>query len=256
MTNEAKVDQAIELNTRFAALDTVERLRLLCQEVGGRVVFTTSFGIEDQALTHLIFTADLPIDVVTLDTGRLFPETYAVWTATEARYSQRIRAVYPRHEALEALIADQGIDGFYLSVPARHACCDVRKVEPLKRALAGAKVWITGLRASQSAGRASVEFVSFDAAHDCIKANPLLDWDRDDLVAFVERERIPVNALHAKGYPSIGCAPCTRAIKPGEPERAGRWWWENEDQKECGLHVDESGRFVRSAPVAAEGPFR
>jgi len=256
MANDQSADQAIDLNKRFAALDTVERLRLLCQEVGGRVVFTTSFGIEDQALTHLIFTADLPIEVITLDTGRLFPETYAVWSETEGRYSRRIRAVYPRHEGLEALIADQGIDGFYLSVPARHACCDVRKVEPLKRALAGATVWITGLRAGQSAGRSMIDFVSFDSAHNCIKANPLLDWDRDDLVAFVEREKIPVNALHAKGYPSIGCAPCTRAVKPGEPERAGRWWWENEDQKECGLHVDESGRFVRSAPVAAEGPFR
>ncbi|MDF2115005.1 phosphoadenylyl-sulfate reductase [Roseiarcaceae bacterium H3SJ34-1] len=256
MTNEASLDQAINLNERFAALDTVERLRLLCREVGGRGVFTTSFGIEDQALTHLIFTADLPIEVITLDTGRLFPETYAVWSETEGHYSRRIRAVYPRHEGLEALIADQGIDGFYLSVPARHACCDVRKVEPLKRALAGASVWITGLRAGQSASRSAIDFVSFDAAHNCIKANPLLDWDRGDLVAFVEREHIPVNALHAKGYPSIGCAPCTRAIKPGEPERAGRWWWENEDQKECGLHVDESGRFVRSAPVAAEGPFR
>ena len=257
MANEKLIDRAIDLNGRFSALDAVGRLRLLCNCVGTRIVFTTSFGIEDQALSHLIFTADLPIDVITLDTGRLFPETYSVWSETEARYSRRIRAIYPRNEALEALIADQGVDGFYLSAPARHACCDVRKVEPLKRALAGANVWITGLRAAQSAGRSHVDFVTLDAGHGCLKANPLLDWDRDTLVAFVTRENIPVNALHAKGFPSIGCAPCTRAVKPGEPERAGRWWWENEDQKECGLHVDESGRFVRAATSASvEGPFR
>ncbi|HEV2570485.1 MAG TPA: phosphoadenylyl-sulfate reductase [Beijerinckiaceae bacterium] len=252
-----RITLAAHLDESFRALDTLERLRLLCDEVGGRIVFTSSLGIEDQALTHLILANDLPIEVVTLDTGRLFTETYKVWAETEARYGRRIRAYYPRHDALEELVAHQGIDGFYDSVAARHACCDVRKVEPLKRALEGASVWITGLRAGQSAGRSAVGFVAFDSGHGVLKANPLLDWERERLTDFIAENHVPVNALHAKGFPSIGCAPCTRAVAPGESERAGRWWWENEDQKECGLHVDESGRLVRAkAPAVAEGPFR
>ena len=235
----------------FRDLSPAERLTLLRRSVQGRIVFTTSFGLEDQALTHWIFGSGLDIAVVTLDTGRLFPETYALWSETEQRYGKRIRGVYPRGEALEELVADQGIDGFYLSVEARKACCGVRKVEPLRRALGGVSAWVTGLRADQSTNRLGMELVSFDPSYGLIKANPLLDWSRDALFSFVKENGVPLNPLHERGFPSIGCAPCTRAIRPGEPERAGRWWWEDEARKECGLHVAEDGRLTRAAPQEA-----
>lgn len=240
-----------DLTARFAGLSALERLRALRETVAGRIVFTTSLGLEDQAITHLIFSNGLAIDVVTLDTGRLFPETYTVWAETEARYGCRIAPVYPRHDALEALVAGQGIDGFYRSVEARRACCGVRKVEPLVRALAGAGAWVTGLRAEQSAHRTALAFASWEARHGLMKANPLLDWTRAEVEAFVSEHDVPVNALHAQGFPSIGCAPCTRAVVSGEPERAGRWWWETEGKQECGLHVGADGRLVRFAPAAA-----
>lgn len=226
-----------------------ERLARLRRTVLGRFVFTTSFGIEDQALTHVIAGAALDIEIVTLDTGLLFPETWQAWRETEKRYGLRIRAVYPERPDLEALIDEQGVDGFYRSVAARQACCDVRKVRPLARALEGASAWITGLRASQSAGRQTIPFVAFDETHGLIKANPLLDWSREAVVDFTTRNAVPVNALHARGFPSIGCAPCTRAVAPGEDERAGRWWWENSG-KECGLHIGAGGRPVRAAQTS------
>ncbi|HEX2136773.1 MAG TPA: phosphoadenylyl-sulfate reductase [Microvirga sp.] len=217
----------------------VARLTSLCRSVDGRLVFTTSFGLEDQAITHAIFEAgaDSRIDLVTLDTGRLFPETYDVWARTEERYGRRIAAVVPQQASLEALVAEQGINGFRQSVAARMACCSVRKVEPLRRALAGAAAWITGLRAEQSLNRARVAVVEPDETHGLIKVNPLADWNRQDLHRYVVDNDIPYNALHDRGYPSIGCAPCTRAVRVGEPERAGRWWWEQEMKKECGLHL-------------------
>ena len=240
---------AESLQAKLPSLSAAQRLKLLRAEIPGRLVLTTSFGVEDQALTHLIVEADLDIELVTLDTGRMFPETYDVWRQTEQRYGRRVRAFYPDGGALEALVAAQGVDGFYESVAQRHACCDVRKVQPLARALAGAQGWATGLRASQSQNRAGMEFASFEAARGLIKANPLLDWTREETAEFCRSHDVPVNALHAKGFPSIGCAPCTRAVAPGEDERAGRWWWELSD-KECGLHVDAQGRLVR----AAKGP--
>lgn len=230
---------AQDLNDSFAGLKPAERLRLLTERLPGRIVFTTSLGIEDQMLTHLIFREKLAIDVVTLDTGRLFPETYALWQQTEETYGRRIKAKYPQAEALEALIDDQGINGFYFAPEMRKACCGVRKVEPLNRALAGANAWIAGLRRDQSANRESMEFVSADHGRELVKANPLFDWTRAEIAAFCAENGVPVNALHAEGFLSIGCAPCTRAIRPGEVERAGRWWWEDETRRECGLHVDD-----------------
>ena len=200
-------------------------------------MFTTSFGLEDQVILHHICQAGLDIDVVTLDTGRLFAETYTVWEETERRYGRRIRAIYPHHAALEDLIAAQGINGFYHAKEARTACCDARKVEPLKRALAGAQGWITGLRANQSADRAKVGFAVAEPERNLLKFNPLIDWSREALEEFAAAHEVPINALHEKGFLSIGCAPCTRAVRPGEPERAGRWWWEDGSKKECGLHV-------------------
>jgi phosphoadenosine phosphosulfate reductase len=220
----------------FASLDLVNRLAKARRAIAGRLVFTTSFGLEDQAITHAILSRDLPIDIVTLDTGRLFPETYAVWSATEARYGRRIRAFYPERASVEAFVAQHGIDGFRTSIAARQVCCAVRKVEPLGRALDRASGWITGMRAEQSSERATTPYAAVDAARGLIKLNPLLDWSRERVVAFVHEHVVPHNSLHDAGFLSIGCAPCTRAVMPGEPERAGRWWWEQEDKKECGLH--------------------
>jgi phosphoadenosine phosphosulfate reductase len=227
---------AQRLAAGFATLDLNDRLTAARREIAGPIVFTTSFGLEDQAIAHAIFTQDLPIEVVTLDTGRLFPQTYAVWSETEARYGRRIRALYPERRAVEGFVAEHGIDGFRASIEARQACCGVRKVEPLGRALAGAAGWITGVRAEQSWERTTTPYAALDAARGLIKINPLLDWLRERVVAYVREHAIPYNPLHDQGFLSIGCAPCTRAVRPGEPERAGRWWWEQDDKKECGLH--------------------
>jgi phosphoadenosine phosphosulfate reductase len=234
------LDGTVEaLNAAFPQLSPLERLRHLRETVPGRIVFTTSLGIEDQMLTHLIFSETLKIEVITLDTGRLFPETYSLWQETEDKYGRRIKAKYPQAEALEELIDDQGINAFYFAPELRKACCGVRKVEPLNRALAGASAWITGLRRDQSANRESMEFASADVGRGLVKANPLFDWTRPEIAAFTARHGVPVNSLHGQGFLSIGCAPCTRAIRPGEVERAGRWWWEDETRRECGLHVDD-----------------
>ena len=237
---------AAQLNASFQVLDPVARLVLLRERVEGPLVFTTSFGLEDQALTHLIVRSGVDVSFVTLDTGRMFPETYGVWTATEQRYGIRIRGFCPDTVSVEALIETQGIDGFYNSKAARSACCGVRKVEPLGRALRGATGWITGLRADQSAARRTMDFVSYDPSRDLLKANPLFDWSRERIAVLAANEHVPVSPLHARGFLSIGCAPCTRAVAPGEPERSGRWWWENETAKECGLHLTADGRLVRA----------
>jgi phosphoadenosine phosphosulfate reductase len=242
---------ADRLNEAFAKTDLAGRLRLLRETLPGKIVFTTSLGIEDQALTHAIRTEGVDVEISTLDTGRLFPEAYDVWAATEEKYGFRIKAFFPQAEAVQALVEDQGVNGFYFGVDMRKACCGVRKIEPLARALAGAQGWIAGLRGDQSEHRSGLRFVEFDAARGLIKASPLLDFSRDDVVAYTKAHEVPVNALHAKGFLSIGCAPCTRALKPGEPERAGRWWWESEDKKECGLHVAADGAMLRAKETVA-----
>ncbi len=212
------------------------RLRSITNHIPGRVAFSTSLGIEDQAVFAAIATADLPFDVFTLDTGRHFPETLETLEATEARYGRRIRITFPVAAEVEALVARDGIMGFRNAIENRKACCDIRKVRPLNTALAGANGWITGLRRDQSAGRAHVPFAEWDAAQGLIKLNPIADWSLATLEAYIKDNAVPINALHRQGFPSIGCQPCTRAIRPGEDIRAGRWWWENEDGKECGLH--------------------
>jgi phosphoadenosine phosphosulfate reductase len=228
--------RAAELSASLAGLAPANRLAQFCAAVDGRIVFTTSFGLEDQVVLHHLCAAGLDVDIVTLDTGRLFPETYATWEETERRYGRRIRAIYPRQDALEALIATKGINGFYQAREARLACCDVRKIEPLARALAGAGAWITGLRADQSAHRRGVRLVEADHDRSLLKLNPLYDHMRNAVQNFAREHAVPLNPLHERGFLSIGCAPCTRAVRPGEPERAGRWWWEDDRRKECGLH--------------------
>lgn len=242
------LDAALEMEG-----DVVARLRMIAKAIPGRIAFSTSLGLEDQALLHALAESGIDVDVFTLDTGRHFPETLEALDLSTLKYGRKvgaIRVTAPQAEAVETLVARDGVFGFRGSIEARKACCDVRKVQPLNRALAGAAVWLTGLRRGQSQGRAAVQFASFDAAANLIKINPLADWSLDWLEAYVAENKVPVNALHSQGYPSIGCQPCTRAIAPGEDVRAGRWWWENEDGKECGLHapnapvVSTNGRAV------------
>jgi sulfate adenylyltransferase large subunit/phosphoadenylyl-sulfate reductase (thioredoxin) len=242
--------RAARLGSSFIDLSPAERLARFRREVDGRIVFTTSFGLEDQVITHWLCEQGIDIDIATLDTGRLFPETYELWAETERRYGRRIRALYPQYTNLEALVDKFGINGFYDSREARTACCHVRKVEPLNRALAGAQAWIVGLRADQSDHRRGTDLVTVDGDRGLLKLSPLFDWTREAVHAFATEHAIPINRLHVKWFASIGCAPCTRAIAPGEPERAGRWWWEQEDKKECGLHitsVDGAPRIARPA---------
>jgi phosphoadenosine phosphosulfate reductase len=235
------------LNEVFSRLDVPARLALLAGGMSGPIVFTTSFGLEDQALTYLIVQSGIDCRFVTLDTGRLFPQTHLVWAETEQRYGIRVEAFHPRSEALASLVKKDGINGFYHSIDARHACCGVRKVEPLNRALQGAAAWLTGLRADQSDNRQGLDFVSFDTDRQLLKVNPLLDWSRDKVADLIHDQNVPYNALHDQGFLSIGCAPCTRAVEPGEPERSGRWWWEQEETRECGLHLTPDGRLVRKS---------
>ena len=233
----AAASDAAALDRRLAGIASLEdRLREITRSIKGRVTFSTSLGLEDQAILHAIATSGVPIDVFTLDTGRHFPETLETLEASEQRYGVKIRVMAPDAREVEELVARDGIFGFRLAVENRKACCEVRKVRPLKRALAGASGWVTGLRRDQSAGRAAVPFAAWDADHSLVKVNPIADWTLEQLEVYIAEHKVPVNPLHAKGFPSIGCQPCTRAIKPGEDIRAGRWWWENEDGKECGLH--------------------
>ena len=241
----------------MAGLDLKGRIALIEATVPGRLVFTTSLGIEDQALTHAVAMNKGRTEIVTLDTGRLYPETYDTWTETESAYGIRIQAYAPEREAEERFVREEGINGFRQSVSARQACCGFRKVEPLGRALAGAAGWLTGLRAGQSANRADTPLAEADEARGLIKINPLADWSRTDVDRFVADNYIPYNVLHDRGFPSIGCAPCTRAIKVGEDERAGRWWWEQASKKECGLHIHTPEADIEPGqePAAFETPI-
>jgi phosphoadenosine phosphosulfate reductase len=232
-------DQAAGLDRRLAGIAALEaRLAEIGRTAPGPVAFSTSLGLEDQAVLHAIAHSGAKHHVFTLDTGRLFPETIETIVLSEQRYGLRIRAVAPVAGDVEALMARDGVMGFRLSIDARKACCDVRKVRPLRRALTGAGSWVTGLRRSQSTGRGGVPFAAWDVEYGLVKINPLADWGLDRLESYVAANDIPVNPLHARGFPSIGCQPCTRAIRPGEDVRAGRWWWENKDGKECGLHAN------------------
>lgn len=224
--------------------EPAEALAWIAETWGEKAVFSTSFGMEDQVVTDLIFSRNLPIRVFTLETGRHFPETHRVWQATLERYGKPIEAFAPQAEAVEALLK-QGPFTFQTSVEARKACCQVRKVEPLGRALAGARIWITGIRSGQSVTRSNLEPVEWDGGHGVVKFHPLLDWTVEQVETSIRENGIPIHPLHAKGYPSIGCEPCTRAVAPGEDLRAGRWWWETPEQKECGLHLVD-GRLVRA----------
>jgi phosphoadenosine phosphosulfate reductase len=226
-----------DISYKISRLKIPESIALLASQAGGPLVFSTSFGLEDQAITHILATEELPVEIFTLDTGRLFPETYSTWTSTLARYQVPIHAYYPNPDQLQSFITENGPNAFYDSLANRKQCCHIRKVEPLQRALKGKAVWIDGLRAAQSAQRSNLTTLEWDEVNGIIKYHPLLHWSNEALQQFINDNNIPYNPLHDKGFVSIGCAPCTRAIKDGEDFRAGRWWWENNDQKECGLHA-------------------
>ncbi len=201
------------------------------------LAMASSLGAEDMVLTDLIFKNHLPVDIFTLDTGRLPEPTQRLMARVQETYGQRIRVVFPETAAVEALVAQQGVNGFYHSMAARQACCAVRKVVPLGRALIGKKAWLTGLRREQSPTRAALLEEAWDADHGLTKFSPLARWTREEVWEYIETHRVPYNALHDQGFASIGCGPCTRATQAGEDERAGRWWWEHPETKECGLHV-------------------
>jgi phosphoadenosine phosphosulfate reductase len=230
------MDSSEKILQDIKGLGIVESLEHLVKTFPAEVIFSTSFGWEDQVISHIIFKNNLPIKVFTLETGRLFPETYYVWNRTIEMYGKPIHAYYPDTEAVEKMVSTKGPSSFYESVENRKECCGIRKIEPLKRAIAGNSCWITGIRAEQSLNREHMDPVEWDDANQIIKFHPIFDWTLDQVKVYIRENNIPYNPLHDKGFPSIGCAPCTRAVKEGEDFRAGRWWWEDQDKKECGLH--------------------
>jgi phosphoadenosine phosphosulfate reductase len=225
------------LRGRVSGMVPVEAIRFLAKEFPNKVTFSTSFGWEDQAISHMIFTNDLPVKVFTLETGRLFPETYYVWNRTLETYGKPIHAYYPDAHAIQEMVSKKGPNSFYESVENRKECCAIRKIEPLKRALEGMSIWITGIRAEQSVNRQDMHSVEWDEGNGLIKFHAIFDWTLDEVKEYIKVNHIPYNPLHDKGFPSIGCAPCTRAVAEGEDFRAGRWWWEDQSKKECGLHA-------------------
>ncbi|MCJ8327943.1 MAG: phosphoadenylyl-sulfate reductase [Campylobacterales bacterium] len=226
-----------ELNKQFKDSSPEDVLEYFLKEYRDLAALSSSFGAEDQVLTHMMLEIDKNAHIFTLDTGRLHPETYSVMDTTNLKYGTKVKVFFPKTEDVQNLYLTQGINGFYESIENRKTCCFIRKIEPLKRALKPLKVWITGLRADQSITRESLNIIEFDEANDVIKVNPLLLWNEKKVWDYIKENKVPYNKLHDQGYPSIGCAPCTRPVKAGEDIRSGRWWWENPEHKECGLHI-------------------
>jgi phosphoadenosine phosphosulfate reductase len=226
-----------ELSTLLQGKSIEDSLKTLVHLFPEEVVFTTSFGIEDQVITHKIFTENIPIKVVTLDTGRLFPETYKVFSETVLRYNKKIDVYFPDYKDVEKMVTEKGPLSFYDSKEDRLECCRLRKVIPLNRALKGKDVWISGIRAEQSDNRGQMQDLEYDALKGLYKFYPLFNWSFSDVEKFIKAFNVPYNELHDKGFPSIGCEPCTRAVIKGQDFRSGRWWWENDGPKECGCHL-------------------
>ena len=226
-----------KLNQQFAPLSLEEAFETLSTLGFKNIAFSTSLGQEDQVLTDVIFKNNHPIKVFTLDTGRLFEQTYDVLDKTLEKYNKSISSFAPDNDELEALLDSKGPYSFYDSIENRKECCSIRKINPLQKALKGIDLWITGLRASQSNSRSTLSFFSYDDAFGLPKFNPLVNWTLEEVENYLEQNNVPQNSLHKKGFVSIGCEPCTRAVKPGEDIRSGRWWWE-ESKKECGLHLN------------------
>ena len=235
MMNTAEI---AALNEELQEADPKQILKRCAELFKGNLAFASSLGFEDQLITHFIATEKLPIGIFTLDTGRLFPETYDLIEITNARYKINIRVMFPDAKDVEEMVNSKGVNLFYESVENRKLCCYIRKTKPLIRALEGLDAWVTGLRREQSVTRVNMQIVEWDAMHGLVKINPLLKWTAKEVEDFVRRENIPYHKLHDQGFPSIGCQPCTRAVKPGDDIRSGRWWWELPEQKECGLHKE------------------
>ncbi|WP_432712104.1 phosphoadenylyl-sulfate reductase [Pedobacter sp.] len=231
--------QLTEIAAIIKDLAPVDVLRYFTSQYPGLVTFSTSFGWEDQVVTDLIFKNDVPIEVFTLETGRLFPETYYVWNRTLEIYQKPIHAYFPQTASVQAMVNAKGPSSFYESVENRKECCHIRKIEPLKRALQGKKIWVTGIRAEQSVNRHDMTNLEWDEQNQLLKYHPLFDWSLEQVKVYIKENNVVYNTLHDKGFPSIGCAPCTRAVAPGEDFRAGRWWWEDQSKKECGLHATQ-----------------
>jgi len=238
------MDSEFELASQYAkdleSFTIQDSLRFLWEKFPHQINFSTSFSLEDQVITHEISESQFNIGIFTLDTGRLFPETYSTWERTINRYALTIKAYYPEAPSLEEFVERNGPNSFYQSVDLRKQCCHIRKVIPLNKALVNTKVWISGLRSDHSEQRKDLKILEWDSNHQVYKFYPVFFWTENELRKSINSHGIPYNILFDKGFPSIGCAPCTRAIKPGESMRAGRWWWENPDQKECGLHETQS----------------
>lgn len=224
------------LNENLSKLGTDEILGQCVESFGDKIAFASSLGLEDQVITHIIATNNYPIKIFTLDTGRLFPETYDLISKTNARYKIKIQVCFPDYMEVEDMVNERGINLFYESIENRKLCCTLRKTKPLMRAMQGLDAWVTGLRKAQSLTRADMQIAEWDHMHGLMKINPLLNWSEHDVKDYINQHKIPYNILHDKGFPSIGCQPCTRAVQQGEDIRAGRWWWERPEQKECGLH--------------------
>ena len=229
-------------------LDIEELIKYILNQFGKKVALASSLGAEDQVLTHIMLKLNPEANIFTLDTGRLNPETYDVLEATNRKYDTKIEVVFPDFKRVEKMVNEQGPNLFYESVENRKLCCQIRKVEPLKRKLSGLEAWITGMRKAQSVTRNTLDIVELDEKHGILKFNPLADWSHEDVWGFIKKQDVPYNKLHEKGYASIGCAPCTRAIGDGEDVRAGRWWWEDPQSKECGLHIKD-GKLVRKGNI-------
>lgn len=224
------------LNKKFAGTSTLDVLAWFLKEYSGRIALASSMGAEDQVLTDMIVKIDPSAKIFTLDTGRLFYETYELIEKTSLRYKIPIQVYFPDYKEVQQMVNEKGINLFFQSVELRKKCCHVRKIEPLQRAFKGIDVWICGLRREQSTTRTNNQLVEWDDANGLIKLNPIIEWTEQQVWDYIKQNSVPYNILHDKGFPSIGCQPCTRAILPGEDVRAGRWWWENPETKECGLH--------------------
>ena len=225
-----------ELNERFRDASVPDILSYLSDKYSSRLAFASSLGLEDQVLTYYLSLIKSPAKIFTLDTGRLFPETLDLLDLTNKRYNVNIEVFFPDPHSVEEMVNSKGINLFYESIDNRKLCCHIRKILPMKRALKDIDIWITGLRAEQSVTRHGLSMVSWDENFGLIKVNPLINWTEEDVWQVIKEHDIPYNPLHDKGYPSIGCQPCTRAVAPGDDIRSGRWWWEQPDHKECGLH--------------------
>lgn len=225
-----------DLNHRFSDAPAQEVVGYFLREFQGRIALSSSLSAEDQALTDMMLKIDRSARIFTLDTGRLFPETYQLIDKTNLTYGVNIEVFFPDYREVQRMVREEGINLFYNSIESRHRCCQIRKLEPLSRAFQGLEAWICGLRREQSLTRKDMEIVEWDDMHQLIKVNPLIAWTEQQVWDYVRANRVPYNKLHDQSYPSIGCEPCTRAVGPGEDVRAGRWWWENPEHRECGLH--------------------